>query len=298
MNQILKTYLEHICGSENVFENLPLSQKTTFKIGGSAKFFVVARSKEILFKLISALRYIEEKFFIIGNGSNLLVSDKGYDGVVVKLGSAEIIDNGPFVYVDAGVSLAKVMAFARDKELTGLEWSVGIPATVGGAVYMNAGAHGSAMSDTVVCVDILIDGQLKTLQSTQLKFSYRKSIFQKQKDWIILGAYFHLKKDKISSITKREKEYKTKRAGQPIEPSAGSTFKRPANDFFVGKVVEELGLKGRQIGNAQISDKHAGFIVNKGGATAKDVDRLISTIRKRVFEKHGVRLKLEYERVK
>jgi len=297
MKQILKTYLEHICGVENVFEDLPLSQKTTFKIGGPAKFFVVAQSKEILFKLISALKYIEEKFFIIGNGSNLLVNDKGYDGVVVRLGFNEVIDNGPFIYADAGVHLAKVAAFAKGKELTGLEWTVGIPATIGGATYMNAGAHGMQMADTIVCVDVIIDGELKTLMNTQLKFAYRKSIFQKKKNWIILGVYFYLKKDKKTSIEKREKEFKKKRAHHPIEPSAGSTFKRPTEDFYVGKAIDELGMKGLKIGAAQISEKHAGFIVNKGSATCRDVDKLIKQIRSEILREHNIKLKLEYERI-
>ncbi|MCL2755554.1 MAG: UDP-N-acetylmuramate dehydrogenase [Firmicutes bacterium] len=298
MKQILKSYLEHICGAEHVFEDFPLAGQTTFKIGGKAKFFVAVQSKEILFKLISALKYIEEKYFVIGNGSNLLVSDKGYDGVVIKLGFAEIIENGQFVYADAGVILSRVTAFARSHELGGLEWTVGIPATVGGATYMNAGAHGHQISDSIVCVDVLIDDEFKTIESTQLKFDYRKSIFQKNKNWIILGAYFYFKKEKKQTIERKESEYKKKRINHPIEPSAGSTFKKPHEEFYVGKVIDELGLKGKEIGGAQISKKHAGFIVNKGGATCHDVEKLISLVRKEVYKIHGVKLKLEYEKLK
>ena len=295
MNTILNSYLQHLCGAENVFQNVPLSTKTTFRIGGAAKFFVTVRTKETLVKLVSALNFIEEKFFIIGNGSNVLAPDEGYDGVVIKCAFADIVQNGNFVYADAGVSLGRLCAYAREHGLGGLEWACAIPATVGGAVYMNAGAHGGSVADSCVCVDVFV-GDVKTITADKLGFSYRTSIFQRRKKWIITGAYFYLKQDKLEEIAKREDDFRRLRASRlPTQPSAGSTFRRPFDDFYVGKVVEELGLKGKKEGGAQISDKHAGVIVNAGGATKADVMKLVNLVKKKVRDKHGVNLKLEYE---
>jgi UDP-N-acetylmuramate dehydrogenase len=296
MEAILKSYLEHICGKDGVRENEPMSQRTSFKIGGEARFFVVVPTKEALARLISTLRYIDYPFYMVGNGTNLLVSDRGFDGVVIKAGFSEILENSCFIYADAGVSLKKVAGRARSIGLTGLEWSVGIPATVGGAVFMNAGAHGGQMSDVVAMVDVLRDGEIVTLDSRQLKFSYRKSVFHKRRDWIILGAYFYLERGERTLIEEREKNFLgARKSTQPTEPSAGSVFTRPKPDFAVGKVVDELGLKGVCVGSAKVSEKHAGFIVNVGGATARDVLSLMKLVRGKVYEKCGVRLKSEIQ---
>jgi len=279
MKQILKSYLEYLCGVANVKEDVPLSTKTTFKIGGPAKFFVLVKTKEILVRLISALDFIEEKYFVIGNGSNVLAGDSGFDGVVMKLGFCEIIDNGSFIYADAGAQLGAVLKYVRARDLGGLEWSFGIPATIGGAVYMNAGAHGGVMSDVVVCVDVLRGGNVVTLEADKLKFSHRTSVFQRNKD-VILGAYFYLRKGYDQEL---ENAVREKRKLNPTQPSAGSTF----GTAGIGKILDDLGLKGKRVGGAMISEQHAGWIVNVGDATCSDVLALVKQI------KRGV-LKLEY----
>jgi len=299
MQQILKTYLEHLCGKENVKENFSLANATTFRIGGPAKFFVTVTRKDILVRLISTLVFIEEQYFIIGLGANILASDKGYNGTVIKLGFAEIVHNANFVYADAGITTKKLSHFVKNNNLSGLEFTASIPATVGGAVFMNAGAFGSQISDICVCVDVLTTddntAQIQTLESTKLEFDYRTSIFQKKSNWIIVGAYFSLKQSTKENIANLEREYRQKRKHHPKEPNAGSTFKRPSPDFFVGKALDELGLKGYRIGDAQISPMHAGFIINKGNATSTEVLELIEFIRTQIYTKHKLTLELEYK---
>jgi len=300
MEQVLKSYLEYICGKDNVAENVALSTKTTFRIGGPARWFVTVPTKEALMRLISTLNYIEQPWFIIGAGANVLASDNGYNGVVIKLGFNDIIDNGCFVYADAGANLKRLCNFAREQSLSGLEFASGIPGTVGGAVYMNAGAHGGQISDVVAMADVLIDGEVKTLDARQLNFDYRKSVFQKKPGWIILGAYFYLKKctDKKEIIAKEQAFMAQRLQSQPNQASAGSVFKRPLPDFAVGKALDELGLKGTKVGDACISDKHAGFIINTGNATCNDVLRLIRLARKKIKQKHNIYLQTEIQILK
>ena len=300
MEQVLKSYLGYICGKDNVAENVPLAGKTTFRIGGPARWFVTVPTKEALLRLISALNYIELPWFIIGAGANVLAADNGYNGVVIKLGFKDIIDNGCFIYADAGASLKRLCNFARFQSLSGLEFATGIPGTVGGAVYMNAGAHGGQISDIVAMVDALIDGEVRTLDARALKFRYRRSVFHRKPKWIILGAYFYLKKcTNKNEIVAKEQAFLAARLGsQPLQPSAGSVFKRPSPDFAVGKAVDELGLKGTKIGGAQISDKHAGFIVNTGGATCADVLALVKLVRKKIKDKHNLYLQTEIQILK
>jgi UDP-N-acetylmuramate dehydrogenase len=295
--QVLKGYLEYICGKENVDENVMLSTKTTFRIGGPARFFVTVQTKEQLMRLVSTLKYIEQRWFIIGAGANVLASDNGYDGVVIKLGFTEIVDNGCFVYADAGASLKKLCNFAREHTLAGLEFASGIPGTVGGAVYMNAGAHGAQTSDVVAMVDVLIDGEVRALDINTLNFKYRHSVFHNKPDWIILGAYFFLRKCSTpAEISAKQQKFLALRSqSQPNQPSAGSVFKRPSDDFAVGKAIDELGLKGTQIGGACISEKHAGFIVNTGGATCDDVLKLIKLVRRKIKQAHGLYLQTEIQ---
>ena len=292
MDQVLKSYLEHTVGAANVHENVPLSTKTTLRIGGNARFYVEVQSKEALVRLVGALKYIDHPYFIIGLGANLLCADEGYRGVVIRLMFKEIIDNQCFIYADAGATLKSVCNFARDRNLSGLEWAIGIPATIGGAVFMNAGAHGGEISNVVAMVDVITnDGKIKTLDHKQLKFAHRKSVFHTKPDWVILGAYFYLTPDTLENITARQNAFVQKRKStQPTEPNAGSTFRRPTPDFAVGRAIDELGLKGKTIGGAKISEKHAGFIVNAGGATAADVIALINLVKREVFKKYNVRL--------
>lgn len=292
MEQVLKSYLEHTVGAENVRENISMRTKTTLRIGGNARFYVEVQSKESLVRLVGALKYIDYPYFVIGLGANLLCPDEGYNGVVIRLMFKDIIDNQCFIYADAGATLRSVCKFACERELSGLEWAVGIPATIGGAVFMNAGAHGGEISQVVAMVDVLTTyGEIKTLDHKQLKFGHRKSVFHNKPDWVILGAYFYLNAGSKESIIALENEYLQKRKNtQPTEPNAGSVFRRPAPDFAVGKAIDELGLKGKAIGGAKVSEKHAGFIVNTGEATAADVLALIKLIKREVFKTYKVRL--------
>ena len=173
MDDILEKYLQHICGAENVKINEPLAGWTTFKVGGPARYFVMVEKKATLQKLINALTYLEEPYFILGLGANVLASDLGYDGVIIKLNFKNIEQNDVFIYADAGAKLGAVVNYARDHNLSGLEWAVGIPATIGGGVYMNCGAFNHSMSDVIVMVDVLQDGEVKTLTRNQLNFGYR-----------------------------------------------------------------------------------------------------------------------------
>jgi UDP-N-acetylmuramate dehydrogenase len=302
MDRVLKSYLEYLCGRGNVAENVPLCQKTTFKIGGEARFYVDVPTKESMMRLIGTLRYIEYPYYIIGMGANVLAPDEGFAGVVIHPAFDEIADNQCFIYADAGVPLRKLCNYARDKGLGGLEFAAGIPATVGGAVFMNAGAHGGQMSDVVAMADVWADGELRTLDTKKLKFAHRSSIFHKHRDYVILGVYFFLHSRDKAEIEAAEKVYMEKRrATQPIEPSAGSVFKRPhpAHDgteaFIPAKAIDELGLKGLTVGGARVSEKHAGFIINTGTATAADVKKLAAIIKRRVKEKYGVKLDLEIQ---
>jgi len=296
VRNVLKSYLEHLCGEEFVHEDKPLAELTNFRIGGPAKFFVRVQNKANLIRLVSALTFVEEDFFVIGGGFNILASDDGFDGVVINLDFAEILDNGTFIYADAGAKMDDVLEFAKERALSGLEWAIGLPGTVGGAVFMNAGAYGGEIKDVVVCVDVLTEGQVVNMDATKLKFSYRTSIFQKKKDWIILGAYFYLKNGKICEIVKKQEELFAKRlTSQPYhDASAGSTFRRPRPDFYVGTAIKELGLQGTSVGGAQVSTKHAGFIVNNGGATAADVEKLVRKIKRAVYTAYNERLQTEY----
>jgi len=277
-----------------------MSAHTTIRIGGSARFYVTCTKKDTLVRLVGALRYIDYPYKVIGGGSNLLVNDKGYNGVIIRPAFREIVENGCFVYADAGASLAAVARFARERGLGGLEFASGIPGTVGGAVYMNAGAHGNSMSGVVAMVDVLRDGKVVSLDVKACRFNYRTSIFQKKRDLIILGAYFFLTAADKAEIELTANAYLAKRkAAQPKQPNAGSIFRNPNSPLgkggAAGGLIDDLGLKGYQIGGAAISEVHANFIVNLGGATARDVKRLIAYTKKRVRDAYGITLKAEIE---
>jgi UDP-N-acetylmuramate dehydrogenase len=292
MEDLLFDYLTHICGGENVAVNSPLSAKTTFQIGGNAKYFVTVPSKESLLKLLSALNFLEQKYFIIGLGANILADSDGYDGVIVKLGFREVTHNDNFIYADAGAKLGVVANYARDNGLSGLQWCVGIPATIGGACYMNCGAFGKEMKDIVIMVDAIEDGEVVTLTNREIQYGYRKSIFH-ERPMVIIGAYLKMEKGDKEQIGQEMKDILIKRSGHPKEPSAGSVFLRPYDGFYVGQEIEKLGYKGYRVGGAKVSEKHANFIVNDGGATSDDVLNLIAEIKDRVKEKTGVELRHE-----
>jgi UDP-N-acetylmuramate dehydrogenase len=292
MEDLLLNYLIHICGRDAVAVNVPLSGKTTFRIGGNAKYFVGVPNKNALLRLLSALNFLGQKYFIIGLGANILADDNGYDGVIIKLEFKEIIHNCEFIYADAGAKLGVVANYARDNGLSGLEWCVGIPATIGGACYMNCGAFGKEMKDVVVMVDAIENGEIVTLTNKELQYSYRRSIFF-ERPMVIIGAYLKMVKGNREKIAADMKEILIKRSAHPKEPSAGSVFLRPYDGFYVGKVVEELGFKGYKVGGAKVSEKHSNFIVNDGGASGADVLALIAEIRAKVKEKTGVELRHE-----
>ncbi len=271
----------------------PLSKHTSFKIGGPADILVIPRNEEELRKILKASR--EEKIipYVIGNGTNLLVLDKGIRGVIIKIANNmnNIFFDGTRITAHAGVLLSALSKAAMGKGLTGLEFAGGIPGTVGGAVCMNAGAYGGEMKNVVVSVEAMdFNGGVKKYSKEEIRFGYRTSIFQKEK-LIILKVCFELQKGSYNKIKKQmDKLSERRRKKQPLwEPNAGSTFKRP-DGSYAGYLIEKAGLKGYQIGGAQVSKIHAGFIVNKGNATAKDVLLLIQHIQKTVEEKFGIKL--------
>jgi UDP-N-acetylmuramate dehydrogenase len=295
MEDILYNYLIHTCGKENVSRDVSLSTKTTFQIGGAAKYFVVAPNKEALLKLQSALNFLGQPYYIIGMGANILASSTGYDGVVIQLGFKDITHTDEFIYADAGAKLGVVGNYAREHGLSGLEWSTGIPATIGGAVYMNCGAFNKEMKDIVIMADVLQkNGEVVTLPNSQMEFGYRDSIFHRV-PMIILGAYLRMDKGNKEEIALGMKEVMAKRSNHPKEPSAGSVFKRPQDGFYVGKEIEKLGFKGYQIGGAKVAESHANFIINDGGASSGDVLAVMKEIKEKVKAATGVELQSEIE---
>lgn len=289
---ILKNYLIHLCGAENVKIDEPLAKWTTFRVGGPARYLVLVADKTTLVRLVRGLEYIECPYFILGLGANVLASDLGYDGVVIKFTGHKIEQNDVFVYADAGAKLGAVVNYARDHALTGLEWATGIPATVGGGVYMNCGAFDHCLGEVAVMVDVLVHGEIKTLTGKQLAFGYRHSIFMDEAG-VILGAYFRLGRGNKIEIQQQMQAVMQKRARHPHEPSAGSVFKRPKDGFYVGKVVEELGLAGYRVGDAMVSPRHCNFIVNMGHATCHDILQVIYHLQDAVEKHTGVLLETE-----
>lgn len=273
----------------------PMKNHTTFRIGGPAKHFYMPASVEELILVIEACRKSNEKYMILGNGSNVLFMDQGYDGVIIQIYSnmnnINIDDN--VIYAEAGALLSKVASLARDNELTGMEFAAGIPGTLGGAVVMNAGAYGGEMKDIIEYVDILEeDLTVKRYLCDEMEFGYRHSIVDGSK--VVLGAAIKLDKGDVESINKKMAELKEARVSkQPLEyPSAGSTFKRPEG-YFAGKLIEDSGLKGYSVGGAMVSTKHSGFVINYDNATSSDVLTLISDVQNVVYDKYGVKLEPE-----
>ena len=283
---------------KKIKQNEPMKNHTSFKIGGTADLFLKVATIE---ELMQAIEYAKTKkipIYFIGNGSNLLVTDKGIRGLVVKIDiqniSIQKTENSVKVTVGAGY---KMMALAREllnQEITGFEEFAGIPGTIGGAIYMNAGAYGKEMKDIVIstkCMDL--DGKIFTLSNKEQEFTYRDSIFEKN-NYIILETTLQLNNGIKSEIeNKMTKLLKERKEKQPIgEPSAGSTFKRQEG-IITAKLIDECGLKGYSIGGAKVSEKHAGFVVNSNNATAKDVLDLIKYIKEKVYEKYGIKIEEE-----
>ena len=278
-------------------QNCPLSKHSSFRIGGAADVALFPKSSDELCKTLSVLREQEIPVLVIGNGSNVVFSDAGYRGAVVFTGKCRNIKiENDLVFADAGVLLSALSSAARDESLSGLEFAFGIPGTLGGAIFMNAGAYGGSMSD--VCISSwyydLETGHFGESFGDAQCFGYRKSIYQEHPERIILSATLQLKKGNRKTISETMRTYWDKRrTTQPLDlPNAGSVFKRPEG-HFAGKLIEDCGLKGLTVGGAQVSQKHAGFIVNIGGATCEDVKRLIEKIQTTVLQQTGVKLECE-----
>lgn len=281
---------------ENIKENESLKIHTTYKIGGVAKYFITPKDLNELISLIKYLRENNIKYMILGNGSNTIFSSKTYDGAIINLSNLnkmEIKDNK--IYVESGYQLIKLSIDAMNNNLSGLEFASGIPANVGGAVYMNAGAYKSDMSNLIEEVTFLDENlELKTLKNNELDFSYRHSLFQ-EKNYIIISTVLNLEKGNKEEIKELMDNRKQRRIdSQPLDyPSAGSVFRNPSAEVFAGKLIEDLGLKGYMIGGAKISEKHANFIINYDNATGEDIKKLIEFIKEKVKEKYNIDLIVE-----
>ncbi len=281
---------------EDIFPEEPMCRHTTFRVGGAAQCLVRISSVEQLKKIIPYLQQVEVPFFILGNGSNLLVGDKGFCGVILQICDRmnEITVEDDRIRVQAGALLSQVARAAMEHGLTGLEFASGIPGTIGGGVVMNAGAYGGEMKQIVECVTVL-DGQGEVLEllSEDMEFGYRTSVI-KNRPFIVLEVCLKLcKGDKKEIVNKMEELAWRRREKQPLEfASAGSTFKRPEG-YFAGKLIMDAGLRGYSIGGARVSEKHCGFVVNTGRATAADVAEVIQEVQDRVKDKFGVTLEPE-----
>ncbi|MBQ9765084.1 MAG: UDP-N-acetylmuramate dehydrogenase [Lachnospiraceae bacterium] len=284
-------------GEEAVLRDEPLSRHTSFKIGGPARYFIDVCDAEDIKYTVSLCREMNVPFAILGNGSNLLVSDEGYDGAIICLakGMREVKAEGERIYAKAGALLSVIAREAQKNSLTGFEFAGGIPGTLGGAVVMNAGAYGGEMVQVIESVDVITkDGDYVTLRNEELGFGYRTSVVP-AKEYIVIGATIKLTKaeDKEAIMDTMKELLAKRKAKQPLEyPSAGSTFKRPEG-YFAAKLIEDAGLKGFGIGGAYVSEKHSGFVVNKGKATAKDVLMVIEHVQKEVWNQFEVKLEPE-----
>lgn len=277
--------------------NVPLAKYTTFHIGGPAECFISARSSEEVQMVLRFCKEHQVNLHVLGNGSNLIIDDRGLPGIVLYIGRRmqDITVNGTEIVADAGARMALVSRAAAEASLTGLEFAFGIPGTIGGGVIMNAGAYGGELSQVVTKVEAFDrDGNALVLEGDELEFGYRKSIL-KTKGYIVSRIYFRCQPGNKDDIQDLMAELgKRRRDKQPLEyPSAGSTFKRPEG-YFAGKLIEDSGLKGYTIGGAQVSEKHAGFIINKDGASCKDVRSLVGYVKAVVLDKFGVELEPEY----
>ena len=285
---------------EKIEKDISLSTLTTYKTGGIAKLVVSPNNINNLKQMLKLIHKYNIKYFILGKGSNTLFSDKEFNGVIIKL---DKLNNFKIqqteIYVESGMILSKLVQASVKNELTGLEFAIGIPGTIGGAIYMNAGAYGNNMSNIVKSVIVLNEKfQIKEIPLEELKFDYRYSIFQDNKNLICVAANIKLEHGNHDEIASKIKENLLKRKNsQPLEyPSAGSVFRNPEGNY-AGKIIEELGLKGKNIGGAEISTKHANFIINKNNASSSDILNLIKLVQKEVKDKYKIDLKLEQQLV-
>ncbi len=298
--------LQRVAGAGTVRRQEPMSAHTTFRIGGPAAFYVEADGEEVLRQILLLCIRQEMPYFILGNGSNLLVSDQGYPGVMISIKRFDRLifpgrdqETGKqVVEAQGGVLLSKLAAQVAAEGLTGFEFAGGIPGTLGGAVAMNAGAYGGEIADNIVAARVMEkDGTVRELMREELKLSYRRSIVQ-EKGMIVLAARFAFDEGNVAQIQERMSQLAARRrAKQPLKyRSAGSTFKRPEG-YYAGKLIEDAGLKGYRVGDVMVSEKHSGFIVNVGNGTCQDAMSVISHVQQKVYERFGIKLELEVKYV-
>ena len=300
MNLVFYNNLKDMIEDSRVYVDEPMKKHTTFRVGGPADYFVVPKTKEEVKNIVALCREFDMPYYVLGNGSNLLVGDKGYRGVIIQIYKEmnHIQVEGDRMKVQAGALLSKIGSAAFEAGLTGFEFAAGIPGTMGGAVVMNAGAYGGEMKDVLFSVTVLTpEGEVLTLSNKELELGYRTSIVAK-KNYIVLEVTLALQKGEKDAIKARMDELRIQRTTkQPLEyPSAGSTFKRPEG-YFAGKLIQDAGLRGFQVGGAQVSEKHCGFVINKENATAADVLELMRQVSAIVKEKFGVELEPEVKRL-
>ncbi|MBR5152715.1 MAG: UDP-N-acetylmuramate dehydrogenase [Clostridia bacterium] len=288
--------LTEIVGADRILKQEPMSRHTTFRIGGPADWMILPQNESQIQAVIHLLKENKYPYLVLGNGSNILVGDKGIRGAVIQLGNefADCRTEGDALIAQAGIKLSRLANVALQNGLSGLEFAAGIPGTLGGAIYMNAGAYGGEMADVIASVTYLNpEGEICTVNGATCGFGYRTSIFAKN-DYVILSCKLQLKNgdsDAIRAVMDDLQERRTSK--QPLHlPSAGSTFKRPEG-YFAGKLIQDAGLMGFRVGGASVSEKHAGFVVNDKGATANDVRTLVEAIQRKVKAEFGVTLEPE-----
>ncbi len=300
MNQEFYQKLCEIVGTEQVLTDEPMKKHTTFRIGGPADYLVLPQKTEEIGEIVACCKKMNVPWYVMGNGSNLLVADQGVRGVVIQLlrNFNKIVVQQNKIFAQAGAGNALIARQALDASLTGFEFAAGIPGTIGGAVVMNAGAYGGEMKDIITEVTVLDEqGEIQIIPVDKLELGYRTSIIAR-KGYIVLEVCLELNNGQADEIKSRMDELKEQRVTkQPLDyPSAGSTFKRPEG-YFAGKLIMDAGLRGFTVGGAQISEKHCGFVINKGNATAQDVIDLMEETKKIVMEKFGVVLEPEVKRL-
>ena len=300
MNSLFYNKLIDEIEENRVYTKEPMKNHTTFRVGGEADYFVLPKTKEEVKTIVALCHEMDMQYYILGNGSNLLVGDKGYRGVIIQIykemNSIEV--QGNRIKVQSVALLSRIGNAALNAGLTGFEFAAGIPGTMGGAVVMNAGAYGGEMKDVIEDVTVITpEGELLTLKNEELELGYRTSVIAK-KDYVVLEATLLLEKGNVDDIKVRMDELRVQRTTkQPLEyPSAGSTFKRPEG-YFAGKLIQDAGLRGFQVGGAQVSEKHCGFVINKDNATAADIVELMNQVSAIVKEKFGVELEPEVKRL-
>ncbi len=300
MDKALFEFLKTRGLQEYVMKDEPMSRHTTFRVGGTADFFVEIGSPEELLDIINYLTETDRSYFILGNGSNLLVGDKGYEGVILHLGERfnSITVEGNTITAQAGALLSTVAKTAAKNGLSGMEFAAGIPGTIGGAVVMNAGAYEGEMKQIITKVTVMTrEGEILELDNETMEFGYRTSII-KNRPFVVLSAVISLEKGDMASIQSKMDDFNNRRRSkQPLEyPSAGSTFKRPEG-YYAGKLIMDAGLRGYRVGGAQVSEKHCGFIINVGNATAADISELMDEVIEKVEKQFSVTLEPEIIRI-